>query len=236
MRVAMSGASHYSVRQMANELSLAESTVRYYRDTYAPFLQAVGSGPRRLYPVETLERLRIIKDGYAEGLNRTKIETLLGERGAPSAPPENGSTAIVQYDDILATILDGERERREAMWQVAQEIVHLGKVVERQQVLLGAIAEQVGAPDQAIDLDGDDGELIPVGEVATIDAKVEAELTTLREQLDNERDLVERLRRSKVDMERRAAQAEELLAEQGGDATPGRRSLLRRFLLRDSDT
>lgn len=232
----MSGASHYSVRQMANELSLAESTVRYYRDTYAPFLVAVGSGPRRLYPVETLERLRVIKDSYAEGLDRTAIETLLGERRAPSAPSENGSTAVVQYDDILTTILDGERERQEAMWQVAQEIVRLGKVVERQQVLLGAIAEQVGASNQTFDLDGDEVELIPTGEAATIDGKVEAELTALREQLENERDLVERLRRSKVDMERRAAQAEELLAEQRGDATSRRRSLLRRFLLRDSDT
>jgi DNA-binding transcriptional MerR regulator len=221
---------------MANELSLAESTVRYYRDTYAPFLVAVGSGPRRLYPVETLERLRVIKDSYAEGLDRTAIETLLGERRAPSAPSENGSTAVVQYDDILTTILDGERERQEAMWQVAQEIVRLGKVVERQQVLLGAIAEQVGASNQTFDLDGDEVELIPTGEAATIDGKVEAELTALREQLENERDLVERLRRSKVDMERRAAQAEELLAEQRGDATSRRRSLLRRFLLRDSDT
>lgn len=63
----MSDASHYSVRQMANELSLAESTVRYYRDTYAPFLLVVGSGPRRLYPIETLERLRVIKDGTLKG-------------------------------------------------------------------------------------------------------------------------------------------------------------------------
>ncbi len=232
----MSGASHYSVRQMANELSLAESTVRYYRDTYAPFLVAVGSGPRRLYPVETLERLRVIKDSYAEGLDRTAIETLLREKGTPSAPSENGSTAVVQSDHILATILNGERERQEAMWQVAQEIVRLGKVVERQQVLLGAIAEQVGASDQTFDLEGDEVELIPTGEAATIDGKVEAELTALREQLENERDLVERLRRSKVDMERRAAQAEELLAEQRGDSTSRQQSLLRRFLLRDSDT
>jgi DNA-binding transcriptional MerR regulator len=233
----MTGASHYSVRQMANELSLAESTVRYYRDTYAPFLLVVGSGPRRLYPVETLERLRFIRDGYAEGLDRTDIETRLREKGTPLAPSENGSTAIARYDDVLATILDGERERREAMWQVAREIVRLGEVVERQQVLLGAIADHVGASDQAIDLDGDDVELIPVGEAATIDGTVEAELAALREQLENERDLVERLRRSKVEMERRAAQAEELLAEQGGDdATARRRSLLRRFLLRDSDT
>jgi DNA-binding transcriptional MerR regulator len=221
---------------MANELSLAESTVRYYRDTYAPFLVAVGSGPRRLYPVETLERLRVIKDSYAEGLDRTAIETLLGEKGTPSAPSENGSTAVVQSDHILATILNGERERQEAMWQVAQEIVRLGKVVERQQVLLGAIAKQVGASDQTFDLEGDEVELIPTGEAATIDGKVEAELTALREQLENERDLVERLRRSKVDMERRAAQAEELLAEQRGDSTSRQQSLLRRFLLRDSDT
>ena len=43
----MRGASLFSVRQMAEELVLPESTVRYYRDTYAAYLPVVGSGPRR---------------------------------------------------------------------------------------------------------------------------------------------------------------------------------------------
>jgi len=240
----MTSASLFSVRQMAEELSLPQSTVRYYRDTYSEHLESVGAGPRRLYPPETLERIRIIKEGYAEGLDRTDIETRLRQNGTPSEPSENGSTAIAQYDDVLATLLDGERERREAMWQVAREIVRLGEVVERQQMLLGAIATHVGAANEPLQqagirptLEGEDIDLIPVVEAATIDGTVESELAMLRKQLESERDLVERLRRSKVDMERRAAHAESLLTEQDDtDATVRGRSLLRRLLLRDTDT
>ena len=240
----MNGASLYSVRQIAEKLSLPESTVRYYRDTYAAYLPVVGTGSRRRYPFETLERIRAIKEGYAKGLNRSSIETRLRQDETPSESSGDGSTALTQYDEVLATILDGERERREAMWQVAREIVRLGEIVERQHVLLGAIADHVGASDRTLppngdlsDVDGNDVELIPVGEAATIDGRVEAQLAALREQLESERDLVERLRRSKVDMERRAADAESLLAEQDDtDATTRRRSLLLRLFTRDSDS
>lgn len=240
----MSSASLFSVRQMAEELSLPASTVRYYRDTYSEHLEAVGDGPRRLYPAETLERLRVIKEGYAEGLDRARIETRLRQHGPHSEPSKNGSTAVVQYDDVLVTLLDGERERREAMWQVAREIVRLGEVVERQQVLLGTIAARLEASAQTLpsqsdgrDLDEEGVALIPVVEAATIDDTVEAELATLRKQLESERDLVERLRRSKVDMERRATDAESLLTElDDADATTRGRSLLRRLLLRHTDT
>ena len=239
----MSSASLFSVRQMAEELSLPQSTLRYYRDTYSEHLKAFGAGPRRLYPPETLERIRIIKEGYAEGLDRTGIENRLRQNGSPSEPSETGSTAIAQYDNVLATLLDGERERREAMWQVAREIVRLGEVVERQQVLLGTIAAHVGAANQSLPQHRDqrdeeeDVALIPFVEAAAIDDTVESELATLRKQLESERDLVERLRRSKVAMERRAADAESLLTEQDdADATTRGRSLLRRLLLRDADT
>jgi hypothetical protein len=133
------------------------------------------------------------------------------------------------------------RERREAMWQVAREIVRLGEVVERQQILLGSIAERVGAVDVTKAGNGSasdsDGEHIPVAEAAPIDSAVEAELATLRGQLDRERELVERLRRSKVHMERRAAEAEALLADtETAQAGARRQSILRRLLRRDSDT
>lgn len=228
----------YSVRQLANALSLPESTVRYYRDSYSSYLTVVGTGPRRLYPFDTLERLRVIKDGYARGLGRSAIEAKLSEFELPNGQSGNGSTSLAKYEDVLATILDGERERREAMWQVAREIVRLGEAIERQQVLLGAIAAQVGATerDARADAQTTDAQQIPVAEAATIDSTVEAELATLREQLAHERELVERLRRSKVEMERRAAEAEALLDATAGEDPSGRRKhILRRLLRRDLD-
>jgi hypothetical protein len=59
------------------------------------------------------------------------------------------------------------------------------------------------------------------------------DVEALREELARERELVERLRRSKLDIERRAAEAEARLA--GGPAPAGsaRRSLLDRLITRD---
>jgi DNA-binding transcriptional MerR regulator len=241
----MSDAPHYSVRQLADALELPESTVRYYRDTYAAYMPVVGTGSRRLYPDETLKRLRVIRNSYEKGLRRSEIEARLTGLGEASTTDGNGTTALTQYSDTLAAIIDGEREGREAMWQVAREIVRLGEVVERQQVMLGAIAREVGVSEHVLPLDGvsdgnseapSDYDIVPVAEAATIDGAVEAELATLREQLDRERELVERLRRSKVEMERRAATAEALLEENDDDTGAGRQSILRRLLLRNSGT
>jgi hypothetical protein len=178
-------------------------------------------------------------------LRRSEIEARLTALGEASTTDGKGTTALTQYSDTLAAIIDGEREGREAMWQVAREIVRLGEVVERQQVMLGAIAREVGVSEHVLPLDGvsdgnseapSDYDIVPVAEAATIDGAVEAELATLRKQLDRERELVERLRRSKVEMERRAANAEALLEENGDDTGAGRQSILRRLLLRNSGT
>ena len=203
----------YSVRQLADELGLPESTVRYYRDSYGSYLPVIGTGPRRLYPAETLERLRMIRQGYQNGLSRTAIEEQLAE-GPTSVPlTGNGETAVTRYEDLVATILDGERERREA--------------------ILNAMADRVGVPQRALPEGSSyehSHEDVPHAEASPIDPAVEIELATLRAQLDHERELVERLRRSKVEMERRAAEAEELLRDRPAD---GRPKLLRRFLQRD---
>ncbi len=240
----MSNVALYSIRQMAQELDLPESTVRYYRDTYSRYLSAIGSGRRRLYPDETLNRLRWIRDSYASGMSRATIETHLcdsptSDASTPEPPGTNGTTSLVQYEDVLATILDGERERREAMWQVAREVVRLGEAIERQHAILSHLAEKIGNGDGHMSTNANRGsvetvELVPVAEAAPLDDTVETELTNLRLQLDRERELVERLRRSKVEVERRAADAEAQLEERGGSER--RRSALRRLLLRDTDT
>ncbi len=236
----------YTIRDVARELGLPESTVRYYRNAFAAYLPSVGTGRRRRYPAEAIPLLRLVAEGYAQNRPRAEIEQALseslGDQGAAGKPvtavATRGFGGDAHRDELLATILDGERERREVMWQMARELVRLGEAIERQHVVLTRLAERAALPAGA----GGAGEAEAAGEAAGAQAAPPApsppsapdaqrELEDLRHELARERELVERLRRSKLDIERRAAEAEARLGE--GGAEPVRRGLFGKLLARE---
>lgn len=238
----------YTIRDVARELGLPESTVRYYRNAFAAFLPSVGTGRRRRYPAEAIPLLRLVAEGYAQNRPRIEIEQALGEAGAsqaasrPAVPVPARGFGGDGRDELLATILDGERERREAMWQVARELVRLGDAIERQQALLAKLAETAIsrslAPAEAGEAAGDGGVAAAAAAMAAPAASpafaAQIELDRLRQELARERELVERLRRSKLDIERRAAEAEARLGE--GGVAPGRRGFLGKLLAREDES
>lgn len=254
-----------TLRDIARELEIPESTVRYYRDAFAPHIATVGIGRRRRYPPEAVAVLRSIKRGYGAGKSREEIEAELSgavvQPPAKTRPRARGSGRQIDADELLSTILDGERERREAMWQMAREIVRLGQAVERQQVVLGEIVGQLarqadralpaGPPEEedavrqeeASKPDGPPASTPPpptpppspepsaaAEPAASSPGQLAEQLASLREELSRERQLVERLRKSKLDVERRAAAAEAELGGAADDEFPSPRSLLGRFL------
>jgi DNA-binding transcriptional MerR regulator len=248
----------YTIRDVARELGLPESTVRYYRNAFAGFLPSVGTGRRRRYPAEAIPLLRLVAEGYAENRPRIEIEQALGEAGGsqaasrPAMPvPARGFGGDAGRDELLATILDGERERREVMWQMARELVRLGEAIERQQTVLAKLAETVTGPSRSLapapaaDAAGEGGGVAAASAAPAASAPsaapaplatpaAQAELDHLRQELARERELVERLRRSKLDIERRAAEAEARLGE-GGTAR-GRRGFLGKLLAREDES
>ncbi len=138
-----------TLRQVADSLGLPESTTRYYRDAFLEHLPLVGTGRRRRYPPQAVAVLRSIAEGYAAGLTREAIAASL-DGGAPRPTPRRpGASAprpgAVSNLELLAAIVDGEREQRDAMWQMAQEIVRLTDVLEGQERVLGEIALHAGA-------------------------------------------------------------------------------------------
>ena len=245
-----------TVRDIARELGLPESTVRYYRDGFAGYLPAVGTGRRRRYPLEAILLLRAVAEGYAQNRSRGEIEhalsELLGRNGATTAPVLGTQAVLAEapgHEHLLATVLDGERERREVMWQMARELVRLGEAIERQEALLARLVGSVEAAGrvlpaasgaggaagaEGLSLSGSSAAPAASAAPAPPAPPASEELEALRRELATERDLVERLRRSKLDIERRAAAAEARLNEEGD--TQRRRGLLGKLLFQEPDS
>ncbi len=210
----------FTLRALARELGLPESTVRYYRDAFADVLPTSGQGRRRRHPAAALPCFRLIADGFAANLTRDEIRTelvALQDGTAPAAEPTDRRpvtiTPLVTRDqespqELVALILDGERERREVMWQMAREIVRLGEAIERQHAVLSELVRQVERQATA--------HLLPAPDPDAPDGtRMTVELDELRAELARERELVDRLRRSKLEIEQRAAEAEAALEDVG---------------------
>src|SRR5260370_42641922 len=134
----------YTLREIAREMNLPESTLRYYRDAFELFIPTVGLGRRRRYPSPAREIFQLIAEGFAQNLAREDIESRIQEvapaaatRAVARAAPvriQRQSDAGAPTEELVSTIIDSERERRDIMWQLAREIVRMGEVLERQQM------------------------------------------------------------------------------------------------------
>jgi len=148
----------FTLRELADQLALPESTVRYYRDAFLDHIPSVGTGRRRRYPPAALAVLRSIAKSYSAGLSRAEVLKRI-EGVAPVAEPIGSAadpapktsrrvpaseTTEVTNLDLLAAIVDGEREQREALWQMAQEVVRLTQVLENQEKVLAEISDHTG--------------------------------------------------------------------------------------------
>ncbi len=140
-----------TLRQVADTLDLPESTVRYYRDAFLDHIPSIGTGRRRRYPPPAVAVLRSIAEGYASGRSReAMLSTLEGATpraasGPAEKPRATGRAAGgVSNLELLAAIMDGEREQRDALWQMAKEILRLTEVLEGQEKVLTEIADHAG--------------------------------------------------------------------------------------------
>lgn len=141
-----------TLRELAAEIGRPESTVRYYRDKFLDHIPFVGTGRRRRYPRQALAVLRSIASAYASGRSRDDVRRSIASASPGPATlavrtekaPSSRSLEEVTNLDLLAAILDGEREQREALWQMAKEIVRLTDVLDGQDKILVEIADHAG--------------------------------------------------------------------------------------------
>jgi DNA-binding transcriptional MerR regulator len=210
----------HTISEIARALDLPLTTVRYYRDTFAAYILAVGTGRSRLYPEETLAALRLVSESYSAGLDRDEIERRLvdGAASHPTLPDVevHHQLARADYRELVTSLLEGEQERRELLWQMVREISRFGQAIEQQHFVLNELVEHLA---QRADRQLPPGSSRP-GQVHEPNPGTSPREETHRDDIDelrralaNEQELVERLRRSKLDLEHRTAAAEAELAE-----------------------
>ncbi len=124
-------------------------------------------------------------------------------------------------EDLLAMMLVAERERREMAWEMTRELFRLREVVERQQMVVAKLVETVSNKN-TVRLEDSSPSTVEHDSVTSAPAaasqhdetllarqrELEEELRRLETTLCNEKDVVERLRCGKLELERRTAQAE----------------------------
>lgn len=66
-----------TIAEIAKQLDLPESTVRYYRDRFASYVPSVGEGRKKRYLPEAAEVLRFIAEGFNRNATATDIEEAL---------------------------------------------------------------------------------------------------------------------------------------------------------------
>ncbi len=74
-----------TLKSIASELEVPESTVRIYRDEFEEFLSAQGEGRRRRYDDTNSARLRQIVQWKRSGWSTTLIRDELRKEAAPQA-------------------------------------------------------------------------------------------------------------------------------------------------------
>ncbi len=163
---------------------------------------------------------------------------------APDEPPE------VQYqvvhhgsrEELLEMMLNAERERREMAWEMTKELFRLREVVDQQQIvvshLVDTVSKQIPAPPDTNQLYLPNGGPPPAAateqaagdeELLAHQEALEEELQRLKTALDGEKEIVDRLRRGKLDLERRATDAEATIE------ALHKRGFLQRLLKRGGD-
>ena len=203
--------------------------------------------------MEALTVLRFIADAFAVGRTRDEIREALTNGGAPQNPTVEGAepahepfTASTRSDQVTASLIEGEREQRELMWQMIRELSRFGDAIERQHYILSELVDHVfhnadrQLPSPSVSSESSIDTVVDADVVSDSAAEFEEmtdnvspvsqpDVEALRKALETERDLVNKLRQSKLELERRAASAESEL-ENKHEQEPG---LLRRLFERD---
>jgi DNA-binding transcriptional MerR regulator len=136
-----------TIAEIAKELNMPESTVRYYRDRFINYIPFTGKGRGRRYRRETIDILRFIAEGFNRSLNAAEIEEGLSLMFARNVEVENETattTAAAQQQPNLNEIsvqVDMGEQFHELMNQVTTTMQLMAHQKEEINELRNIVAE-----------------------------------------------------------------------------------------------
>ncbi|MDA8193257.1 MAG: MerR family transcriptional regulator [Thermaerobacter sp.] len=126
-----------TVAEIAQQLHLPESTVRYYRDRFSAYIPVVGEGRHRRYPEEAVEVFRTIADGLRGGGSAGLVEDTLARtfaRTTTLAESRTQSPAVASPVDLA----------------IAQSLMQTQNLLGNLQAALSALAQAQSDGQQSI--------------------------------------------------------------------------------------
>ncbi|QQE76759.1 MerR family transcriptional regulator (plasmid) [Brevibacillus composti] len=128
-----------TIAEIAKQLGIPESTVRFYRDRFEPFIPFVGEGRKKRYLPEAAEVLRFIAEAFKRNETATDIEEALSrvfsrtvefhdETAMTTAaaqqqqlfvPSEQLHMLFTQFSAAMQTMADQKQEIGELRKQIA---------------------------------------------------------------------------------------------------------------------
>ena len=136
-----------TMAEIARQLNLPESTVRYYRNRFPEFIPAVGDGRARRYRPEALDVLRFIADAMRAQTPAEDVKAALQASFPVNAEPQQQTAATQQQtaavlreliaDVVRATTADTEK----ALLEVVAETTALRDELRAQQQQTAAAIE-----------------------------------------------------------------------------------------------
>jgi len=127
---------YHSIADIAKELNLPESTVRYYRDRFKNYVPAVKKGQRKVYDDQALEALRIIAEGLRKGETAATVEDHLSLNFSQTIDSKEIAAAGQQQPVFSREDWERELESRQqlvdTMKELNQAILSLTEKMEEQ--------------------------------------------------------------------------------------------------------
>ena len=143
-----------TMAEIARQLNLPESTVRYYRNRFPEFIPAVGDGRARRYRPEALDVLRFIANAMRAQTPAEDVKAALQASFPVNVEPQQQTATTQQQtaavlreliaDVVRATTADTEK----ALLEVAEETATLRSETQQLRNELHAQQQQTAAAQQ----------------------------------------------------------------------------------------
>ena len=120
-----------TMREIARQCELPESTLRVWRDEFEAFLPAIGEGKRRRYPETTQELLRQVVGWKKAGMPSEQIRSELSRRTTPKDRAQRRNTES-QLDELLGLVRAQASELAALRAEVGELRRHAGRQIKPQ--------------------------------------------------------------------------------------------------------